>query len=163
MNNAWKVVFSRKKKSIAADLKFNEDNGSSAVDYYKQSLEMMERLGMDGHKETILTLKNFGSCQKSNGNYEEARALFEKAELVAERELVGDHMWKVRVKTELAILFHKEGKEDQMTEAMENGLEMCYKLGNTVEGLGNKDDILKVLKGHPEKFPKDKYPFSVIS
>ncbi|XP_022807807.1 uncharacterized protein LOC111344812 [Stylophora pistillata] len=141
-----------------ADLKLNDGKGSLAVKSYKESLEMMEHLGMDGHKETILLLKNYGSCQMSNGNYEEARALLEKAELVAERELVEDHMWKVRVKTELAILFHKERKEDQMIEAMKNGLEMCYRLENTVEELGNKREIRKVLNGHPEKFPKDKYP-----
>lgn len=141
-----------------ADLKLNDGKGSLAVKSYKESLEMMEHLGMDGHKETILLLNNYGSCQMSNGNYEEARALLEKAELVAERELVEDHMWKVRVKTELAILFHKERKEDQMIEAMKNGLEMCYRLGNTVEELGNKREIRKVLNGHPEKFPKDKYP-----
>jgi len=53
---------------------------------------------MDGHKESILTLKNYGVCHKNKGNYEEARKLLEKAEHVAKRELDEDHMWKVMVK-----------------------------------------------------------------
>lgn len=141
-----------------ADLKFNEDNGSFAVDYYKQSLEMIEHLGMDGHKETILTLKNFGSRQSSNGNYVEAKALFERAERVAERELEKDHAWKVKVKTEQAIVFYEEKKEDQMEEAMKSGLEMWYRLGKTVQDLNNRYLIRRVLDCYPEKFPKDKYP-----
>ena len=126
--------------------------------YYEKCLEMMEKLGMDGHKETILALKNFASCHKSKGNYEKARNMFERAERAAERELEKDHMWKVMVKTEQALLFDEEEKEDQMVAAMKAGLEMCYRLNKTVEGLGNKRLIRKVLDRHPETFPKDEYP-----
>lgn len=38
----------------------------------------------------------------------------EKAERVAKIELDEDHMWKVRVKTEQAVLYKEEGKIDQM-------------------------------------------------
>ena len=119
---------------------------------------MLEHLGRDGHKETILTLKNCGSCHSSNGNYEEARKFLEKAERVAERELENDHKWKVMVKTEQALVFYKEKKEEEMIGAMQNGLEMCYTLGMTVEDLGNRHQIREVLDRHSEKFPKDKYP-----
>ena len=82
----------------------------------------------------------------------------ERAELVADRELENDHMWKVRVKTEQALVLDKENKEDQMIEAMQNALEMCYRLGKTIEVLGNEDEIRKVLDRYPKKFPKEKYP-----
>ena len=135
------------------------ERGFDAVlSYYEKSLEMLEHLGRDGHKETILTLKNCGSCHSSNGNYEEARKFLEKAERVAERELENDHRWKVMVKTEQALVFDKEKKEEEMIEAMQNGLEMCYTLGMTVQDLGNRYQIREVLDRHSEKFPKDKYP-----
>ena len=126
--------------------------------YYEKSMEMIEKLGMDGHKESILTLKNYGICHKIKGNYEEARNMFERAERVAERELKSDHMWKVMVKTHQALLFDEEGKEDEMVEAMKAGLAMCYRLSKTIEDLGNKHLIWKVLDRHHEKFPMDKYP-----
>ena len=45
-----------------------------------------------------------------------------------------------------------------MIEAMKSGLKMWYKLGKTIEDLGNKHEIRKVLDRHPNKFPKDKHP-----
>ena len=128
------------------------------LSYYENSLEVLEHLGMDGHKETILTLKNCGSCHSSNGNYGEERKFLERAERVAERELENDHRWKVKVKTEQALVFDKENKEDQMIKALKSGLKMCYRLGKTIEDLGNKHEIRKVLDRHPKKFLKVKYP-----
>ena len=149
-----------------ADLRFfvkrkvlkGERSFDTVLPYYEKSLEMLEHLGMDGHKETILTLKNCGFCHSSNGNYEKARKFLERAERVAERELENDHRWKVMMKTQQALVFDKENQEDQMIEAMKSGLKMCYKLGKTIEDLGNKHEIRKVLHRHPNKFPKDEYP-----
>ena len=129
-----------------------------ALSYYQRALEMMKKLGMDDHKESILTLKNYGICHKNKGNFIEARNLFEQAERVAERELDEDHMWKVMVKTEQALLYEEEGKKDQMEEAMKEGLQMCYRLGQTIEQLGNKHLIRKTLNRYPELFPKEQYP-----
>ena len=119
---------------------------------------MMQKLGMDGHKESILTLKNYGVCHKKKGNFEEARNLLEKAERVAERELDEDHMRKVMVKTEQALLDDEERKNDQMEVAMKEGLQMCYRLGQTVEQLGNKHLIRKILNDNPQLFPEEQYP-----
>ena len=129
-----------------------------ALSYYQQALEMMKKLGMDDHKESILTLKNYGICHKNKGNFEEARNLFEQAERVAERELDEDHKWKVMVKTEQSNLYEEEGKKDQMEDAMKEGLQMCYRLGQTVESLGNRHRIRKTLDRYPELFPKEQYP-----
>jgi len=45
-----------------ADLLFFSGNKTEldrALSYYQKALEMMKKLGMDGHKESILTLKNY--------------------------------------------------------------------------------------------------------
>ena len=135
-----------------------EGGPEEALSYYKKALEMMEKLEMDGRKESIMTLKNYGICHKKIGNFEEARNLLTKAERVAERELDEDHMWKVMVKTEQALLYDEEGKTEQMEEAMKKGLQMLYRLAQTVEKLGSKHKIRETLNRHPELFPKEEYP-----
>ena len=102
------LPFFVKRKVLKGERSFD-----TVLSYYEKSLEMLEHLGMDGHKETILTLKNCGSCHSSNGNYEKARKFLERAERVAERELENDHRWKVMVKTQQALVFDKENKEDR--------------------------------------------------
>ena len=62
------------------------------------------------------------------------------------------------VKTEQALLYEEEGKKDQMEEAMKEGLQMCYRLGHTVESLGNRHRIRKTLDRYPKLFPKEQYP-----
>ena len=57
------------------------------------------------------------------------------------------------VKTQQALVFDKENKEDQMIEAMNSGLKMWYKLGKTFEDQCNKHEIRKDLDRHPNKFP----------
>jgi len=146
-----------------ADLIFFFENKTErglqkALSHYQKALEMMEKLEMDGHKVSILTLKNYGVCHNNKGNFKEARDLLTKAERVAERELDEDHMWKVMVKTEQALLYDEEGKTEEMEEAMKKGLQMCYRLGQTVQKLGNKHLIRETLNRHPELFPNDEYP-----
>ena len=65
-------------------------------------------------------------------------------------------MWKVRVKTYQALLYEEEGMIDQMEEAMKEGLQMCYKLGQTVEKLAI--EIRETLDRYPDRFPKEQYP-----
>ena len=142
-----------------ADL-LSSGSETEALSYYQQAVEMMKKLGMDGHKESIMTLKNYGVCHKKQGNLEEAENQLEKAERVAERELDEDHMWKVMVKTEQAILYEEEGKTDQMVVAMKEGLQMLYRLGQTVQQLGNNHLIRKILDDprYQELFPKEQHP-----
>ena len=42
----------------------NKTEQDKALSYYQQALEMMKKLGMDDPKESFLTLKNYGICQK---------------------------------------------------------------------------------------------------
>lgn len=53
------------------------ENETDALSHYQQALEMMKNLGLDGRKESIMTLKNYGVCLKNKGNFEEARNLLE--------------------------------------------------------------------------------------
>ena len=156
-----------------ADFIFFTEKKDDGLEYYKMAMEMMEKLGMNDQKESILTLKNYGVCQMRKGNLREAKKLLEKAELVAERELDKDHKWKVMVYTEQALLYHKELNEqeleasikeelmDQIEASLKKGLDMWYKLndGNRdIERLGNKHFIRKVLNLYPERFPEKQYP-----
>ena len=144
-----------------------------ALEYYGKAMGVMERLGTHEQKESILILKNSGICQKEKSNFEEAKELLLKAELVCERELEKDHTWKVMVKTELGLLYHeianKQENEESVREellskmeaSMKEGLDMCYKLNNgqkSINHLSSKKSIRKVLSLYPERFPEDAYP-----
>ena len=163
-------------KDIADFIWFAEkkdDRLDKSLECYETAMEMMEKLGMNDQKESILTLKNYGVCQMQKGNLREAKKLLEKAELVAERELDKEHRWKVMVYTEQAFLYHKEVNEqdleasikeellDQMEASLKKGLDMCFRLndGNRdIERLGNKHFIREVLNRYPERFPEKQYP-----
>ena len=144
-----------------------------ALDYYEKAMGVMEKLGTHEQKESILTLKNYGGCLMEKGNFEEAEKLLLKAELVCERELEKEHTWKVMVKTQLGLLYHemadKQENEESIREellskmeaSMKEGLDMCYKLNNgqkSINNLGSKKLIWKVLSLYPKRFPEDSYP-----
>ena len=61
-------------------------------------------MGMGGHKESSLTLKNYGLCHNEKMEYEEAINLLLKAKQVADIELEDDHKWKVMIETQLTPL-----------------------------------------------------------
>lgn len=144
-----------------------------ASGYYKRAIKVLEKLGTQDQKESILTLKNYGICLMRKGNFEEAKRLLLSAELICERELEKDHMWKVMVKTQLALLYFKvaskRGKAvsikeellNKMEASMKEGLDMCYRLTDgdkSVNHLGNKKFIWEVLNFFPKRFPEKKYP-----
>ena len=76
----------------------------------------MEKLGMGGHKESNLTLKDYGLGHKEKGEYEEAIDLLLKAKRVADIELEDDHNWKVMIETQLAPLYHCVGRGQEAKE-----------------------------------------------
>ena len=151
--------------------KTDVDSLSQSLLHYKEALRVMENLAEDYQKESILMLKNYGVCQQRNGNFEKAISLLQRAERVATREIKGDHMWKVMVKTEQAILYHEEAikegiesstrksLEDQMEASMKEGLLMCYSVGDrTIGQLSSKHLIRKILADYPKRFPEKQYP-----
>lgn len=127
---------------------------------YKMAMEVLEKLGVDDHKESILTLRTYISCHMANGDFEEAMKLFQRAERVAERELDKDHRWKVMIKTEKALLYYELGREEEMEVSLKHGLDMHYRIvGNpSINGLRNKQSIRKVPITYPEMFPEEDYP-----
>ena len=82
-----------------AELKKKEEPFPGALSFYEKCLEMYKDLGMEGCKETIHILKNYGYYLKINGKDKEAGEIFEKANRIAERDLDKNHRWTAMVKT----------------------------------------------------------------
>ena len=150
-----------------ADIYFSdptENELEKALTYYKRALEMMKQLGMENNKAIIMILNNYGLCsERQKGNFQEAEEgtkYLERAYFVAERELQPDHMWKVRIKAHIALLYEKNGKKEDAIASMQEALEMCNRLNKRVKGLGNKHmkDVDSFLKRHKEYFPQSKFP-----
>lgn len=93
-------------------------------------------------------------------NVEEAKILLQRAENVAEKEWKEEHMWKVMVKTQQAILHDKMESVEEMEAAMREGLEMCYRITEerSFKRLKNRNVICEVLNRYPERFPQEEYP-----
>ena len=150
-----------------ADFYFSDptDNDlEKALAYYKRALEMMKQLGMENNKAIIMILNNYGLCsERQKGNFQEAEEgtkYLERAYFVADRELQPDHQWKVKIKTHLALLYEKDGKEEDAIASMQEALKMCNRLNKPVKYLGNKhrNDVTSFLKRHKEYFPQSKFP-----
>ena len=154
-------------------IKQSDQGLDDALKHYGKAIRVMEKLGTHEQKESILTLKNYGGCLMEKGNFEEAEKYLLKAQLVCERELEKEHTWKVMVKTQLGVLYHemadKQENEESVREellskmeaSMKEGLDMCYKLNNgqkSINRLGSKKLIWKVLSLYPKRFPGDSYP-----
>ena len=132
-----------------------------ALAYYKRALEMMKQLGMENNKAIIMILNNYGiCCERQKGNLQEGTKYLERAYILADRELQPDHMWKVKIKTHLALLYEKKGKEEDAIASMQEALEMCNRLKKPIKHLGNKhrNDVTSFLKRHKEYFPQSKFP-----
>ena len=79
-----------------AELMKKEELFPGALSFYEKCLEMYKDLGLEGCKETINTLSNYGFYLKRNGKYKEAREIFEKAKCIAEETLtkiIGGQRW----------------------------------------------------------------------
>ena len=143
-----------------------ENELEKALTYYKRALEMMKQLGMENNKAIIMILNNYGICSerlRQKGNFQEAEEgtkHLERAYFIADRELQTDHMQKVKIKTHLALLYEKKGKEEDAIASMQEALKMCNRLKKPVRYLGNKhkDDVISFLNRHKEYFPQSKFP-----
>ena len=122
-----------------------------SLEHYKEALTMMEKLGMGGHKEIILTLKNYGLCHKEKGESdEEANNLLLKARRVAGIELEDDHKWKVMFETQLALLYHCVGRAQEAKEVIKKGLAMNKRLRRSISQLANIFEIKLFLNFYPD-------------
>ena len=126
--------------------------------HYESAIKMVDYLGMGASKASFLTLNNFGQCHRKKKNFDEAKKLLTKAEQVSERELEGDHTWKISIKTELAILHGEMGNEDQAKDLMLEGLLMGKRLNLPVDKMGNRVKIREFTDRYPETFPEKEFP-----
>ncbi|KAM7426333.1 hypothetical protein ABFA07_022377 [Porites harrisoni] len=137
-----------------------ENDLEKALTYYKKALDMMKQLGMENNKANIMIMKNYGICFRKKGNFQEGTKYLERAYFVADRELLPYHNWKVLIKTHLALLHEKNGKEEEAIVSMQEALEMCNRLKKPINRLGNKhsNDVISFLNRHEEYFPQSKFP-----
>ena len=137
-----------------------ENDLEKALTNYNLALDMMKQLGMENNKANIMTLKNYGICYRKKGNFKEGTEYLKRASFVADRELRPDHNWKVMIKTHLALLHEKNGKEEEAIASMQEAVEICDRLKKPVNRLGREhsDDVISFLKRHKEYFPKSKFP-----
>ena len=133
-------------------------NLNLCLEHYEGAIKMVDDLGMGGSKESILTLKNFGMCHMGKKNFDEAKKLIMKAEQVSERELEGDHSWKISIKTELAILHEEMGNQDQAEHLMLEGLRMGKRLNLPIDKMGNKFKIREFIDRYPAAFTEEEFP-----
>ena len=135
-----------------------DDDLKFCLEYYNAAIEMFDDLVEGGSKESILTLKNCAVCHQRRGNFDEAMALFTKAEQVAERELEENHEWKVLIKTTWAILHDEIGNKDKAKKMMLEGLSIAKKLDLPIAKMGNKDPIRSFINRYSEDFPETEFP-----
>ena len=128
------------------------------LEHYEGAIKMVDDLGMGGSKESILTLKNFGMCHMEKKNFDDAKKLIMKAEQVAERELEGDHSWKISIKTDLAILLEEMGNQEQAKHLMLEGLRMGKRLNFPIDKMGNKVKIRQFIGRYPAAFTEEEFP-----
>ena len=132
-------------------------NLEKAFTHYKEALNIMKYLGMENSKNNINILKNYGVCAMKKGNYHEAMEYLERASLVAERELEECHMWKVMIRTFLALLHEKNGKVEDAKALMKEALKMCCNR-IPIRKLGNSGEVLEFLNRHTKDFPEAEFP-----
>ncbi|KAL9980311.1 hypothetical protein ACROYT_G008877 [Oculina patagonica] len=136
-----------------ADVHFFHENindEDKSFQHYEQALTIMGKLGVGGHKESILTLKNYALCYKSKGNYQEAINLLTKAKQVAEIELDDDHKWKAMIETHLALLYLNVGRVEEAKLSMKKGLKMYNRLEQPMGKLANRFEIKLFLECYPD-------------
>ena len=131
-----------------------ETDLNSAIFHYKNALAIMEKCGMGGNKESILTLKNYAVCQRRKGNLEDAVGILDKAKQIAEVELEEDHRWKVMIETQRALLRECCGSVEEAKTIMTNALEMSKRLGLSIGELGNKHEIYDFISRYPSDYPR---------
>jgi len=120
--------------------------------HYAKALTILQECGMGGHKESILSLKNYAMCCKNKGNFQVATYFLEKAKRVADIELEDDHRWKVMIDTQLALLRKDFGLVEEAKAIMKKALEMCLRLEQPIGRLGNKHEIWQFLNCYPDTF-----------
>ena len=158
--HVWKVMIKEQLAMLhqnIASVEKAEENLEKACTHYKGALEMMRQPEMENINQDIKIRKDYGVCLMKKGNYLEAKECLELAHLAAERELESNHLWKVIIKIQLALLHEKIGKVKDAKLLMKEGLEMLYRRKMKIKQLPNSCDVLEFLDRHSEDFPEDAF------
>ena len=103
-----------------------QGNYEEAREFYKQSLEITERLGDQSGRAT--SLHNLGILAQDQGNYEEARGLYEQSLQIRER--LGDQQGRASSLHQLGMIAQDQGKYEEARELYEQSQEIFEQLGN---------------------------------
>ena len=133
---------------------YMEDNTEveKCFEHYEAALTLMKDLGVGDHKESILTLKNYGVCCKIKGNFQEAISVLTKSKQVADIELEEDHKWKVMIETQLALVYDCAGNAEEAKKIMKKALNMNDRLNQSIQRLANKREIREFLDRYPQVY-----------
>ena len=82
----------------------------------------------------------------------------ERAYLLDDRELEPNHMWKVKIKIQLALLNEKNASIEEAKRLMKAGLRMLLNRKMKINKLWNSTDVLEFLDRHKKDFPKATFP-----
>lgn len=135
---------------------YRKDNNEmeKCFEHYGAARTLMRNLGVGDHKESILTLKNYGVCCKSKENYHEAISVLTKAKQVADIELEEDHKWKVMIETQLALVYDCAGNAEKAEQIMGKALNMNKRLKQSISQLANKKRDLGIPEASSTGLPK---------
>jgi tetratricopeptide (TPR) repeat protein len=70
---------------------FNLGDDNKALEYYKKSLEMLERLYPGAHQDIALSLNNLGASYSRLGDVNKSLEYYKKSFEMLERLYTGDH------------------------------------------------------------------------
>ena len=160
-DHMWKVMIKNRLAVLHEDIakvEETEDNLDKASTLYKEAIEMLQRLKAESNHEGIRTRQDYGMFLMRRGKVLEAMDHLERAYLLADRELEPNHMWKVTIKIQLALLNEKVGKIENAKGSMKDGLTMLQNREMKVDKLWNSTDVLEFLERHRKDFPKSTFP-----
>ena len=160
-DHLWKVMIKKGLAALHEDIakvEETEDNLDKACTLYKEAIEMLQRLKAESNHEGIRTIKDYGMFLMRRGKVLEAMDHLERAYLLADRELEPNHIWKVTIKIQLALLNEKNARIEEAKRLMKDGLRMLLNRKMKINKLWNSTDVLEFLDRHKKDFPKATYP-----
>ena len=160
-DHLWKVMIKTQLAVLHEDIakvEETEDNLDKASTFYKDAIEMLQRLKAESNNESIRTMKDYGMFLMRREKVLEAMDHLERAYVLADRELESNYMWKVTIKIQLGLLNEKVARIEEAKRSMKDGLRMLYNRKMKPRKLWNSTDVLEFLERHRKDFPKDTFP-----
>ena len=126
--NYGKHVVTALSRKDLADYYLATSELGKAEENYEAAVQMFQDMEMTKQKEISQTYKNFGRCYEKMGKNDRARQIFEMGSEIAEKTIEGNHKWKVRINTYLALLLYSFKEHDKADELSKNVFQMANEL-----------------------------------